>query len=746
MLLGQTSIAQPTHQPDVSYTNDGSCARVGHGSTFPAAGTGSSGFMQATMGGIAEHNGLHYLVQNVGHTDSKNIVFDKKNGTTGAPLGLSRFNIGQLVNGTLSSDRAWDIAMDVSMNRIYICGQSTTGTHKAYVMALSMTTMAPIWSFGNNGVLSVGTKNSVATGIQLTGTGNNFVVSVNAGNKIVLREYNLFGVPVMNGTISVINNSSYSTNATLKKGPNGHFFVAGSVKNGANVHFPMIWECQRNTGTNSYIVMNSTSPGGGSLGSGEFMDYDFYIDPSPANPGNYAFDIMAVGNNSSAGTGIFANYEIPAITSSYYSVNTAFHNSSSVPGNSLASNNSSTDIRFTRCLVNPDGYTNVLGYGLSSDALQLGYLNPTGTDYQTTYLAANGGNCTTIHKSTGMIHDGEGNLLLSGCATVSTYTIIKVSNFDCSPPLSLDGSSELLCEGQQGYLNINTESGYEILVQGYHGQIIHQGSNPVSVIINPTVTTTYTVTITDPLTGCQTVMTHTVFVYDNDASFSMSVNTSNSNYLTLSAIANDQAANSQSGFGYYWSVEEIDGSGSSIFQFSNPSCWWIPLSTPNVFNGIDCISNSYSGTTTISNCSVPNVGRFEYGKRYRITRATWSDNCPWDQYSMIIEVIQKGGKRIVNQIVDSDAPDLSGSKPSAFDPIASLEVYPNPNNGLFTVASSEGFGSDVLIFDMTGKMVQQLERPEGNELSVDLGTLTEGMYYIKVEINGQLQTEKVIIR
>jgi len=76
------------------------------------------------------------------------------------------------------------------------------------------------------------------------------------------------------------------------------------------------------------------------------------------------------------------------------------------------------------------------------------------------------------------------------------------------------------------------------------------------------------------------------------------------------------------GAGFWWQVEELDLVTGNVLPNStvtNPSAWW-GNPTTNVFSG-------YNGTSTLGNTS--NVGLFQQGHKYRITRGVWSSCSPW---------------------------------------------------------------------------------------------------------------------
>ncbi|MFN6074183.1 MAG: hypothetical protein ACK46Y_01345, partial [Fluviicola sp.] len=241
----------------------------------------------------------------------------------------------------------------------------------------------------------------------------------------------------------------------------------------------------------------------------------------------------------------------------------------------------------------------------------------------------------------------------------------KVIFIKCPPSIKLKGSTSSICSGNSANLNASLAGGGNIAnytltwtQTNPAGPVVYSGPF-ASIIVNPTVTTTYTATVTDNITGCSINVPWTVNVTNNDPSFNLSVNTSNNSYFTLSALANNQSASSIPGFGFAWFVEELDASNNAIFTFTNPSCWWQALNVPTVFNGINCVSNTYSGASTIANCAIPPVGQFLYGHKYRITRGVWSDLCPWSQTSITVTPVKT--QNGIELVEDHSAPDFSGA-------------------------------------------------------------------------------------
>ena len=80
----------------------------------------------------------------------------------------------------------------------------------------------------------------------------------------------------------------------------------------------------------------------------------------------------------------------------------------------------------------------------------------------------------------------------------------------------------------------------------------------------------------------------------------------------------------------------------------------------------------------------------------------------------------------------------------------SIEVYPNPSNGIFTVSilgKEEGI-ANVKIISMIGNVVYSDKFPvslDSNKFSFDLSTLTQGVYFIHSTIDGISTTAKLML-
>ena len=69
--------------------------------------------------------------------------------------------------------------------------------------------------------------------------------------------------------------------------------------------------------------------------------------------------------------------------------------------------------------------------------------------------------------------------------------------------------------------------------------------------------------------------------------------------------------------------------------------------------------------------------------------------------------------------------------------ISKIEVYPNPNNGIFTLSMQNGKGgSDLEIYNVLGKLISSQKLANGTNV-IDISNQASGMYFYKVKFEGK---------
>ena len=76
-----------------------------------------------------------------------------------------------------------------------------------------------------------------------------------------------------------------------------------------------------------------------------------------------------------------------------------------------------------------------------------------------------------------------------------------------------------------------------------------------------------------------------------------------------------------------------------------------------------------------------------------------------------------------------------------------LKVFPNPGNGLFTIHEIPGGVDKIYIIDHTGNTIKKIDCKKvtnSGSLEVDLRDLNNGVYLLKLDIDGQAISRKLI--
>ena len=229
------------------------------------------------------------------------------------------------------------------------------------------------------------------------------------------------------------------------------------------------------------------------------------------------------------------------------------------------------------------------------------------------------------------------------------------------------------------------------------------------------------------------------------------------------------------GEGFLWIIEALDVNDNVIpgSTLSNPSSYW---AFPNPTSGNPLTLSGYNFPDGIDpNGITPNPGVFHhwaspnpngdaYYLKYRITRGVWLNECnPWEQQSYIIGQVASqyssstgASQNNISIIKDDNAPDYSYLSPilSRKDKIEidqskihneqfSFEIYPNPNNGFFTLNPKNDAIWTMELYDSYGKLIKTKTIKGSNQL--DFSDLSKGLYLVSLISDNTKLSKKLII-
>lgn len=315
---------------------------------------------------------------------------------------------------------------------------------------------------------------------------------------------------------------------------------------------------------------------------------------------------------------------------------------------------------------------------------------------------------------------------------------IHIFNYACKPGANA-GADQTICQGE--CVNIGTAIGSKGVSYSWsaNGSTVGTG---VNITVCPQTTTTYTVTATNNTTGCSSTDQIVVTVLPNNPDFDIQTH-SYTDYYTVTGTPLVTNANTVSGFGQYWSVEELDANNNYVFYIQNPTGWW-PYPGSCNFPGFDDYSLNYSGIVNTLPAS-PTTGRFVFNKTYRITRGTWNDNCDWNAVSYLLQKTKSAnGEEIV--VTRTKAP---ASRPFTQQATTTTwSVSPNPSNGIFNIVSESQETQKTVfeVFDLFGKKVVSKVIEAGTTFfSLDLSENAKGVYILNITTDGVSKVHKIAI-
>jgi hypothetical protein len=331
----------------------------------------------------------------------------------------------------------------------------------------------------------------------------------------------------------------------------------------------------------------------------------------------------------------------------------------------------------------------------------------------------------------------------TGCVIPSTnayFTYISGDNTVTS--LILNGNTHTFASPQP---SVNLASNITITLPGSE---FVQGTNTLSIVVynNPSSATGLSAT------GLNICGRLTINHENNSPTFALSSShTPGNSYFTC--FATPTVTTLPPNGGYAWVVEEIvSPTNTTVISgktASNPNCWWNSSPYTCDFHGYD---GSLS-TVMDPNCASPTPGHFTTGHTYRVTRGTWSNVCPWQQYSVIVYMAP--GKGVTNNpivvVEDHNAPDYSAyaqttSIKNEAAAAEALSVYPNPGTGIFTINTNAIQKGSIEVYDMLGSQVQHIELQANTSVyKLDLSNYPKGIYMINMTSENKKYVQKIVV-
>ncbi len=102
--------------------------------------------------------------------------------------------------------------------------------------------------------------------------------------------------------------------------------------------------------------------------------------------------------------------------------------------------------------------------------------------------------------------------------------------------------------------------------------------------------------------------------------------------------------------------------------------------------------------------------------------------------------------RLKQTDVNGTATILNAIQPVNFTPAISISVYPNPAADAFSIEADQISDAVVSMTDCMGKTVTVPSEVSGNSMSFNTSELPNGIYFVSVALNGNVEQQKLTVR
>jgi hypothetical protein len=320
-----------------------------------------------------------------------------------------------------------------------------------------------------------------------------------------------------------------------------------------------------------------------------------------------------------------------------------------------------------------------------------------------------------------------------GCASGTVFTALTYA----LPSITIAPSSASVC----------ALSSISLSASGVPGFTWSTGSNNASVVVTPSVTTIYTVSGTDPLTGCVGSQTANVTAY---ALPSVSV------AQTASAVClGSEASFTLSGATTYtWS----NGHLGNIYTFVPTSSTVFTVAATNT---LSCTANKTVGigvnalpvvtilpANSVTIC-VNEVATFTAsgGVSYAWTPGTTTGPiftvAPVFSPSSYSVTVTDNNNCSATASLNVRLNTCTGVNEQSSGLEGLVSVYPNPSNGIFTVAMEFDGNKNLQVINALGQVVQELNTLNRDE-KINILDLAKGIYFVQIKSDKGLGKYKVV--
>jgi Ig-like domain CHU_C associated/Secretion system C-terminal sorting domain len=310
------------------------------------------------------------------------------------------------------------------------------------------------------------------------------------------------------------------------------------------------------------------------------------------------------------------------------------------------------------------------------------------------------------------------------------------------------GADKTICLGSCVIIGTSAVVDETFLYSWSIGASVIANSNKPQISVCPTATTTYTVTLTNTVTGCK--KTDDVIVTVDNISPNFTVNssyTTPNNYYTIAASAPNVTG--VAGFSQTWQVEEVSvPSGTTVVgSVSTTTCWANTFSTN--FSGYNGVAFTTNGTNPMAGgCASPAVGQFSKTRAYKVTHKVSSTACAVKTATATPSIAARMGNTTTTSELVSEAVNKSlnaNGFASNFE-TNTFQVFPNPSNGSFNIKTNAIESGTIEVYDRLGNKIKSITiKSDMSDYQLDLTGFAKGLYLVNLVGSDKQYSSKIVI-
>jgi len=193
-----------------------------------------------------------------------------------------------------------------------------------------------------------------------------------------------------------------------------------------------------------------------------------------------------------------------------------------------------------------------------------------------------------------------------------------------------------------------------------------------------------------------------------------------------------------------------DADSGGVWLVSNITCWQdapihltVDGTNPRLFS------------TTITRSGNPDI-RYKFGINKPNTTGYIEETAPFDTLGCGVDnggfsdnrlLMRTANDTIVSYCFNKCSSDCESNSVNEIEFSSKVNVYPNPFTDVTTVSFSEAGNYNLVVVDLTGKVVLTTVNAGANKVNLDLSALNNGVYILKiVDANGATTTKKLMLQ